>query len=253
MKPLSGVKAMIFAAGLGSRLKPMTDYKPKALVEIQGISLIEYAVRKLRFYGVSDIIINVHHFSEQIAEFVKTHDLGVNITISDESNQLMNTGGGLLKAKDFFDSESPFFVVNVDIISSIDLAKMYEMHIASGAKATLAVSKRKTSRYLLFDANEQLCGWENCATQTRIFSRAEDYENLHQRAFSGIQLLSPQIFDCVTEQGSFSIIDMYVRMAQSLQIQAFDHSGDFWVDVGKFDSLQEIIDLLKLQKLDFLD
>ncbi|MDR0941903.1 MAG: nucleotidyltransferase family protein [Bacteroidales bacterium] len=252
MKPLSGVKAMIFAAGLGSRLKPMTDTMPKALVEIQGIPLLEYAIRKLRFYGIADIIINVHHFSEQIIDFVKTHDFGVNISISDESEQLLNTGGGLLKAKEFFDTETPFFVVNVDIISSIDLEKMYERHIAGNAKATLAVCKRKTSRYLLFNTEEQLCGWENSATYKRIFSRPEQYEHLHQRAFSGVQVLSPQIFDYITERGAFSIIDMYVRLAQTQYIQAFDHTDDFWIDVGKFETLQEITDALQTQKLDFL-
>lgn len=252
MKSLSGVKAMIFAAGLGSRLKPMTDTMPKALVKIQGISLLEYAIRKLRFYGISDIIINVHHFSEQIIDFVKTHDFGVNISISDESEQLMNTGGGLLKAREFFDTDKPFFVVNVDIISSIDLKKMYDMHIVRNAKATLAVSKRKTLRYLLFDTQEQLCGWENCSTNKRVVSRPETCKNLHQRAFSGVQILSPQIFDCISERGAFSIIDMYVRMAQTQHIQAFDHTDDFWIDVGKFETLQEITKVLKTQELDFL-
>lgn len=252
MKPLSDVKAMIFAAGLGSRLKPMTATKPKALVEIQGMSLLEYAIRKLKFYGVSDIIINVHHFSEQIIDFVKTHDFGVNISISDESEQLLNTGGGLLKARNFFDAEKPFLVVNVDIISSIDLAQMYENHCAHNALATLAVSTRKTSRYLLFDEEQQLCGWENCITHEHIFSRPKDCRCLHQQAFSGMQILSPQIFDCITERGAFSIIDMYVRLAKTQTIHAFDHTNDFWIDVGKFDTLQEIIQKLKMQELDFL-
>ncbi len=243
---------MIFAAGLGSRLKPMTDTMPKALVEIQGMSLLEYAIRKLKFYGISDIIINVCHFSEQIIDFVQTHDLGVNITISDESKQLMNTGGGLLKVKDFFDTGKSFFVVNVDIISSIDLEKMYKKHVANNAEATLAVCRRKTARYLLFNTKEQLCGWENSSTHKRVFSRPESYDNLHRRAFSGIQILSPHIFDSITEQGAFSIIDMYVRLAQTQCIQAFDHTNDFWIDVGKFDTLHETTESLKAQELDFL-
>ena len=252
MKPLQGVQAMIFAAGLGSRLKPMTEVMPKALVEIQGMCLLEYAIRKLKFYGISDIIINVHHFSEQIIDFVRTHDFGVNISISDESEQLMDTGGGLLKAKDFFNTKKPFFVVNVDVISSIDLVQMYENHCAHNALATLAVSRRKTSRYLLFDTDEQLCGWENCSTHERIFSRPKDYCCLHQQAFSGMQILSPNIFEHVTEHGAFPIIDMYVRLAQTQTIHAFDHSNDFWIDVGKSDTLQEITESLKAQKFDFL-
>lgn len=225
---------------------------PKALVEIQGMSLLEYAIRKLKFYGISDIIINIHHFSEHIIDFVQTHDFGVNISISDESERLMNTGGGLLKVKDFFDTAMPFIVVNVDIISSINLAQMYEKHCAHNALATLAVSKRKTSRYLLFDEEQQLCGWENCITQEHIFSRPKNLHCLHQQAFSGMQILSPHIFDYIIEQGAFPIIDMYVRLAQTQTIQAFDHSNDFWIDAGKFDTLHEITQKLKMQKLDFL-
>ncbi|MDR1762091.1 MAG: nucleotidyltransferase family protein, partial [Bacteroidales bacterium] len=197
-------------------------------------------------------IINVHHFSEQIIDFVKTNDFGVHIMISDESEQLLNTGGGLLKAKHFFENSTAFFVFNVDVISSINLAQMYEMHMARNAVATLAVSQRTTSRYLLFDKNHQLCGWENRSVHERIVTRVANDEELQARAFSGIQILSPHIFDYITETGAFSIIDMYVRLAKNQNIQAFDHTNDFWIDVGKFDTLQEITQLLKTQKFDFL-
>ncbi|MDR2963149.1 MAG: nucleotidyltransferase family protein [Bacteroidales bacterium] len=252
MKTLKGTQAMIFAAGLGSRLKPMTDTMPKALVEIEGITLLEYAIRKLKFYGITDISINVHHFGEQIIDFVQRHNFDVRFHISDEGEQLMNTGGGLLKAQEFFNREKPIIVLNVDIISSIDLATMYEYHCNSDALATLAVRNRNTSRYLLFDTENQLCGWENCETKKQIFARPKHYADLHQKAFSGIQILSPQIFDLMSETGAFSIIDMYVRLAQTQQIQAFEHNDDFWIDVGKFDSLQEITQSLHAQKFDFI-
>lgn len=241
---------MIFAAGLGTRLQSMTANKPKALVECNGRTLLEYAILKLRFSGFSEIVVNVHHFSEQIIDFVRNHDFGIPISISDESSILLDTGGGLLFARKFLNGEEPFLVCNVDIISSIDFAKMIEFHKSNNALATLAVSDRKTSRYLLFDTNNQLCAWENRKTQEqRIVRKCDSYNPL---AFSGIQIISPKIFDLITESGKFAIMDLYLRLASTQPIIAYNHTGDFWLDVGKFDEFESIEKQVKNYTFDFL-
>lgn len=241
---------MIFAAGLGTRLQSMTANKPKALVKCNGRTLLEYAILKLRFSGFSEIVVNVHHFSEQIIDFVRNHDFGIPISISNESSILLDTGGGLLFARKFLNGEEPFLVCNVDIISSIDFAKMIEFHKSNNALATLAVSDRKTSRYLLFDTNNQLCAWENRKTQEqRIVRKCDSYNPL---AFSGIQIISPKIFDLITESGKFAIMDLYLRLASTQPIIAYNHTGDFWLDVGKFDEFESIEKQVKNYTFDFL-
>jgi len=244
------MKAMIFAAGLGMRLKPITDTKPKALVSFQGITLLEYAIRKLKFYGVRHIVINVHHFAEQIIDFVKQHNFGVSISISDESQKLLNTGGGLLNAQDFLNDSKPFFVYNVDIISTINLHDLYAWHIKNNALATLAVKDRKTSRYLLFDEHMQLSAWVNRATKATIITR--NCTSYIPRAFSGIQIIDPKIFPLIQEDGAFSITDLYLRLSENHCIVAYNHTNDFWLDVGKFDEISDVETQLATHKLEFL-
>lgn len=245
------MKAMIFAAGLGTRLKKLTEQKPKALVECNGRTLLEYAILKLKYSGFSEIIVNVHHFSQQIIEFVRTHDFGVPIVISDETNQLLDTGGGLLFAKQYLTGNEPFIVCNVDIICTIDYQKMVDFHLAHNALATLAVSDRKTSRYLLFDTDYQLCAWENRNTQEqKIVRKRDSYIPL---AFSGIQIISPQIFDFITESGKFAIMDLYLRLAATHPIIAYNHTGDFWLDVGKFEEFTSVENQVRKRKFDFLE
>lgn len=245
------MKAMIFAAGLGTRLKTLTEQKPKALVECNGRPLLEYAILKLRYSGFSEIIVNVHHYSKQIIDYIHSHNYGIPIYISDETDQLLDTGGGLLFAKQYFDGSDPFLVCNVDIICSVDYRKMMAFHLQHQALATLAVCNRSTSRYLLFDSEYQLCAWENRQTQERkIVRERNEYIPL---AFSGVQIISPRIFDYIIESGKFAIMDLYLRLAAQYPIIAFDHTGDFWLDVGKFDEFKAIEDKVKNRKFDFLE
>jgi len=243
-------KAMIFAAGLGTRLKPLTDTKPKALVEFNGRTLLEYAILKLKFYGVTEIVINVHHMADQIISYVNEHDFGVKIYISDESEELLNTGGGLVKAKDFFTGNDPFIVYNVDIISSINLYDLYQYHKKHNALVTLAVCDRETARYFLFDKENKLCGWENKSSEKRIIINKRDSYNC--MAFSGIQVVQPSIFETIIEDGAFSITDLYLRLSHAHTIVAYNHTNDFWLDVGKFHQLNEVEDQLANQNLEFI-
>lgn len=232
------MKAMIFAAGLGTRLKPLTDNLPKALVPINGITLLEYAIEKLKKAGVTGIIINVHYLADKVEVFLKEkNNFGINICLSDEREELLNTGGGLKKALDFFDTV-PFFVYNVDILSNIDLRQMYDSHIENKALATLAVSRRKTSRYLLFNERNELCAWENRKTAEKKIINSESL--LSPLAFSGIQVVSPRIKNHLTENGAFSIIDAYLRLAKMHKIHAYDHTGDLWFDIGKIKEFTEL-------------
>jgi NDP-sugar pyrophosphorylase family protein len=225
-------KAMILAAGLGTRLKPITDRIPKALVKVDGQPLLEVAIRHLANHSVKEIIINVHHFADQIIDYLdQNKNFGLNITISDERDQLLDTGGGVKKASAFFKVGEPFFVRNVDIISDLDLTSMMGYHLRSKSLATVAVRRRETSRYFLFDKDQQLCGWTNLKTGEKILS----YEPLHDPellAFSGIQILSPEIFPLITEEGKFSLTSVYIRLAKDQVIKGFIDNGSVWRDAG---------------------
>jgi NDP-sugar pyrophosphorylase family protein len=227
-------RAMILAAGLGTRLRPITDTIPKALIKVDGRTLLEGAIRHLANYGVKEIIINVHHFADQIIRYLnQNNNFGLNITISDEKSQLLDTGGGLKKSSGFFAGREPFFVRNVDIISDLDLKNMMEYHLQSHALATLAVRKRETSRYFLFNYDHRLCGWTNLETGEKILS-SESSRNLQMLAFSGIQILNPEIFALITEEGKFSLTTLYLRLAIDHLIKGFMDRGSVWRDVGKF-------------------
>ena len=228
---------MIFAAGLGTRLYPKTADRPKALVEIAGKTLLERAIDKLKRHGVREMIVNVHTFGEQIIDFVAQHQrrLGVEIHISDEREALLDTGGGLLKTAAFWNNNKDFIVYNVDVISDIDLDEMLAFHRRSKALATLAVRQRKSSRYLLFDENRQLQGWENTNTQERILLSDKP---LQPFAFSGIHIIHPRFFQKVGRKGSFPIIPVYLELAKHERIAGFDHSDSLWADIGKMDEFE---------------
>jgi len=235
---MKNMRAMIFAAGLGTRLKELTQQTPKALVKVDGITLLERTILKLKQAGVDEIVINAHHFAEQIVDFVSQRNLGVNIHISLEKN-LLDTGGGLKQAAPFFDDGEPFIIHNVDVISDIDLLEIYHFHCRQKAMATLAVRNRHTQRYLLFDDNFQLCGRENTKTNEKnIISNIPENIPLQRFAFSGIQILSPEIFSFMPMKDVFPIIELYLSAAQSQKIIGFLHNEGNWADMGKIESLK---------------
>ena len=227
------MKAMILAAGLGTRLKPVTDRIPKALVEVNGATLLQQTLDHLKNYRINEVIVNVHHFAEQVRDYLdRHHDFGMEITISDESAELLDTGGGLKKASWFFKDGLPFVVHNVDVISDLDLDALQGYHLRSGAMATLVVRERETSRYLLFDDDMLLCGWENTITgEKRITGRKS--EGLRRLAFSGIQIIDPELIDVVAMTGKFSLTEMYLRLSSEQKIAGFVDRESFWMDAGK--------------------
>lgn len=234
------MKAMIFAAGLGSRLKPLTDTMPKALIPLNGKPMLEHVILKLKAAGFQHIIINVHHLGEQIIDFLTANDnFGLDIQISDERDYLLDTGGAIKKAMRFLQGKEPFLVHNVDIISDIDLKALYAYHLAHESLATLVVSKRETSRYLLFDKDAKLCGWRNRETG-EVKSYYPDFDPLQytEYAFAGIHVLSPQIFEWMDEwTGKFPIINFYLSICAKTTIQAYPAEDLTLFDVGKPDFL----------------
>jgi NDP-sugar pyrophosphorylase family protein len=240
------MKAMIFAAGLGTRLYPITQTTPKALIKVKNIPLIEIVIRRLMMFGYNELIINIHHHADQIEQFLQSkNDFGIRIAFSDERDKLLDTGGGLKKASWFFDDGKPFLVHNVDVISDIDFGQLMESQIDSKALATLAVKTRPSSRYLLFDRQNRLCGWENTNTEEKIIVRQS--AEIQPYAFSGIQVVDPDIFNYISQEGKFSIIDVYLKLAADHTIKSFEHNKSLWLDVGKVESLTkagEIIDII---------
>lgn len=235
------MKAMIFAAGLGTRLKPLTDTIPKALVPIGGKPLLAHVVEKLKDAGAEEIMINVHHFPDQIIEYVRSQrNFGIRIEFSDERDDLLETGGGVRKAAYFFDDGKPFLAHNVDILSNLKIKELYEYHLKSHSLATLVVSERLTSRYLLFDDNLYLKGWMNEKTgelRPAGFNKPELYRKL---AFSGIQVLSTEVFELMKDFGErFSIVDFYLSWVHLQAIKAFIPDDFQMIDVGKLDVLDE--------------
>ena len=213
-------------------------------MEVNGKPLLEWTIRRLIHYGFEDIIINIHHFGDQIIDFLKKKDhFGINIQISDERDAVLETGGGLKKAQAFF-GETPFLLCNTDVVTNLDLNAFYEAHLASGALATLATRWRSTSRYLIFDEWQRLCGWQNIKTGEVRMSRKQ-LGNLQLRAFSGLHVIDPKIFDLMSEEGKFSIIDVYLRLAEEHKIVSYPHDGDVWIDVGRMESLEAAEEFLQ--------
>ncbi len=235
------MKAMIFAAGLGTRLKPLTDNLPKALVPIVGKPLLEHVILKLKTSGFDEIIINVHHFPEQIIDFLKANNnFDIRIEVSDERNELLDTGGGIRKAAWFFDDGKPFLVHNVDILSNVDLTALFNQHLHANSLATLVVSKRDTFRYLLFNENLKLAGWINEKTSETKPANLINTEHYNKLAFSGIQILSPKVFELMPEMDTkFPIMDFYLKNAATQTINGYIPDNYKMLDVGKLDVIVE--------------
>ena len=239
------MKAMIFSAGLGTRLKPFTDEHPKALAQVNGKSLLQRNIEYLQSFDITDIIVNAHHFADQVISVLKINNgFGSRITISDESTRLLETGGGLKKAAWFFDDDQPFVAMNADILTDMDIRAMTDFHIAQHPLVTLAVTSRITSRYFLFDEIDNLCGWKNEYTGELKMSR--DVEKYTPKAFSGIHVLSPGIFSEIDkleavlhDKEKFSLVEVYLQLAKTHTITAFDHSKSKFIDVGKPESIAE--------------
>ena len=234
------MKAMIFAAGLGTRLRPITNTKPKALVEINGVPLLETVINRLIAAGVSEVIVNLHHFPDQIRDFVREkNNFGIRIEFSFEETLLLDTGGGLKKAAWFFDDGQPFIIHNVDILSNINLQKMFEHHLQNKCLATLAVNERETKRFLIFDEENLLCGWKSLHVNKEVVSRAPKGKS-HDLGFCGIHVVSADIFEKITEDGVFSIITSYMRLISAGErIMAFRTHENSWRDVGKLAELEK--------------
>jgi NDP-sugar pyrophosphorylase family protein len=234
------VKALLFAAGLGTRLKEHTQNRPKALVKLAGKPLIQHAIEHLKSFGITEITINVFHFAEQVISFIEENQsFGINIHISDERDQLLDTGGGLKKASAFLDGTEPILIYNVDVISNLDLNLLLNYHKQKHALATLVVRSRETSRYLMFDQNLQLAGWKNFSNNDIRISRIDSFEKSEPLAFSGIHIVEPQMLKLITEEGKFPIMDLYLRLAKNHPIKAFIDTSSIWMDLGKPDQLQE--------------
>jgi mannose-1-phosphate guanylyltransferase len=237
------MKAMVLAAGLGTRLRPLTDDRPKALVEVAGRTLLEITLSRLRTFGIREVIINVHHFSDMVVAYLKANDnFGMRVEISRE-DVLLDTGGGLKKAGHFFleassHPDEPFILHNVDAISTIDLRRMAQFHIDNQALATLAVQERKTSRYLLFDQKLQLCGRRSGRDgETELVRPSSQTESL---AFAGIHVISPRLIRMLVEEGVFSIVTSYLRLAsENEKIMAFRADKYYWRDLGRPQDLKQ--------------
>lgn len=233
------MRSMILAAGLGTRLKPLTNSIPKALIKIKGFTLLELQIRKLRSEGFDKIIINVHHFAEQIKDHLKQNNFfNTDISISDESEKLLDTGGGLKKASHFFSDGNSFLVQNVDILSDINLKKLMSHHKSSGNPATLAISRRNSSRKFLFGNNEILSGWSNEKTGEKIITR-KDKTNLVPYSFSGIQIIDPSLFKYFPDKDAFSLVEFYLSAAEKETVKGFLHDDDYWIDLGKPENIIE--------------
>lgn len=232
---------MILAAGLGTRLKPWTDKHPKALALVNGKTLLQHNIEYLQEFGISEIIVNVHHFADQIKDAIGLNNgWGSMITISDESTEVLETGGGLKKASWYF--EDDFVLMNVDILTDLNLNAMIIQHKKNEPLATLAVSERKTSRYFLFDQSKQLCGWKNINTgevKPNTLNLSDSESSLNPKAFSGIHVINPGIFSLMQQQGKFSMVDVYLSLCTTHSIQYFDHSHSKFIDVGKPESIAQ--------------
>ncbi len=238
------MKAFLLAAGLGTRLKPFTDHHPKALASVNGRSLLEINIRNLQRIGVFDIVVNVHHFAGQIIETLQKNDgFGSRFEISDERETVLETGGGLLKARPFLENDPAFLVMNVDILSNIDLQQLIRNHTQSRSMATLAIMQRDSSRRFLFDEEMQLSGWKNFRTGAERLVPSTSEKALFPFAFSGIQVLHQEIFRHIRLQGKFSLVDLYLDLAGFQKVTGYDHTGDLLVDVGRPESLEKAAQL----------
>ncbi|MFM1757340.1 MAG: hypothetical protein RL621_2337 [Bacteroidota bacterium] len=244
---------MILAAGLGTRLKPFTDHHPKALAIVNGKSLLQRNIEYLQQYGIYDVVVNVHHFADQIIDAVeKNNGWGSVVTISDETDEVLETGGGLVRAKNYFIEEERWILMNADILTDLPLDRMIAADEIFDAKAegdlvaTLAVTNRTTSRNLIFNTAGTLCGWKNNTTSEEKWANPlKDKSTAVPKAFSGIHIVHQAFFDAVQLSGKFSMIDAYLQLAQHYAIHYFDHSDGILLDVGKPESLEKANSLFK--------
>ena len=244
---IENCKAMIFAAGLGTRLKPFTNHHPKALAVVNGKTLLGRNLEYLKQFGIRNVVINTHHFADQINGFIDNYpDPEIHISISHEIDGPFETGGGLsFAASQLSDSENPFIVMNVDMLTDLDLKGMFEFHQKIKPLATLAVTKRNSSRQLLFNDEMSLVGWKNNATRELRWVK-DVQEDAKPFSFSGIHIIEPSIFNMMPSSGVFSIIDVYLKCAASNLIVGYDHSGDRIIDVGKPESIAEAEELFRI-------
>ncbi len=234
------MKAMIFSAGLGTRFKPWTDSNPKALALVNGKSLLQRNVEYLQQYGIFDVVVNVHHFADQVIDAVnKNKGWGSNVMISDEREEVLETGGGLLKARHLLENGQPFITLNVDILTDLNLNKLMEFHQQHKPLISFGVTNRTTSRYFLFDEQSQLCGWRNVNTgeEKGPFLQQPQMVNLAQKAYSCVVIFQPDFFSLVRQRGKFSLTEPYLNLAAEHVILGYDHTGDKLVDVGKPESV----------------
>ena len=247
------MKALIFAAGLGTRLRPLTDDRPKAMVEIAGKPMLQHVIERVAAAGFDDITINIHHYGQMIIDFLEqNNNFGVNIHISDERGLLLDTGGGILKARQWLDGDEPFLVHNTDIISTLDLKAFYNYHVEHDALATILVKERRTQRYLLLDENDRMCGWTNKATGELKPDpeKLRDLE-LKEMAFGGLHIISPRIFPHLEsyrrkEGEKFSIIPFYVSACKHHLIHGYHPDSDYlWLDIGKPETLAQAQEILQ--------
>lgn len=233
------MKAMILAAGLGTRLKPLTDTKPKALVQLNGITLLERSIKKISSAGFDEIIINVHHFPDQIINFLKQEKyFGLNISISDELDELLDTGGGLKKASHFFDDGKPFLLHNVDLLTDLNLSELIKFHTQSNSITTLAVKKRDSTRQFLFDDEMNLCGWKKLKTNEIIISRKSQHQ-FQEYAFCGIQILEPEVFNYFPNENKFSLVDFYLGISKEKTVKGYIADTTYFFDLGTLEKLNE--------------
>ena len=231
------MKAMIFAAGMGTRLQPFTDNHPKALAHVNGVPLLERNIKYLQSYGINDFVINIHHFGGQILAFLAENDnFGANIEISNESDELLETGGGLLFAKRFLENEKTFLIMNVDILTDLNITNLINIHELKGGMVTLAVSDRDSTRKLMFNDKMYLKGWKNLTTNKKTV--VGGIFKLRELAFSGVHCVNAEIFGKITRTGKFSIMDEYLDLMKEDIIIGYQHTANL-IDVGKPESVAE--------------
>ena len=230
------MKAMIFAAGLGTRFKPWTDNHPKALALVNNKSLLQRNIEYLQEYGIKEVVVNVHHFADQIIDAVRLNNgWGSHIIISDEREEVLETGGGLLKAKELLKSDEPFITLNADILTDLSISDLLSHHKKNNALITFGISNRTSSRNFLFDDKNRLCGWENNVTGEKKISIIKDH--LKPMAYSCVAVFDPAVFELIPQQGKFSLTETYLSLAADHLILGYEHTGDRFIDVGKPESV----------------
>ena len=236
------MKALLLAAGLGTRLQPFTLHHPKALAMVNGKTLLQRNIAYLQGHGIKEVIVNVHHFADQIIDAVNENKgWGSTITISDETDAVLETGGGLKNAAWYFEGEESFVVMNVDMLTDMPLSQMIQQHQSKNPLATLAITNRVSSRYFLFNTDNRLCGWRNTATMEEkgavLGYTTIQKQTLQQKAFSGIHVINTQIFNLIQQEGKFSLVDVYMSLCAENTIEGFNHSDSLLIDVGKPESI----------------